>query len=152
MCYPGGRGASMAKEVMVYQANPLVEARRDFSLIEARIFYLGLRDVVPRLTEKVKIWGREKASSDFPTTVLSTKELVQMFGSHQYYSTLKGISKDLARKVVEIKEDVEDGEEGYSLCPVFHKLTYSKSKGLILKFSPEMIPFLLDLANRPFTT
>ena len=141
----------MAKEVMVYQANPLVEARRDFSLIEARIFYLGLRDVVPRLTEKLKIWGREKASSDFPTTVLSTKELVQMFGSHQYYSTLKGISKDLARKVVEIKEDVEDGEEGYSLCPVFHKLTYSKSKGLILKFSPEMIPFLLDLANRPFT-
>lgn len=140
----------MAKEVMVYQANPLVEARRDFSLIEARIFYLGLRDVVPRLTDKVKVWG-DKAYNDFPTTVIPTKELVQMFGSHQYYSTLKGISKDLAKKIVEIKEDVEDGEEGYSLCPVFHKLTYSKSKGLILKFSPEMIPFLLDLANRPFT-
>ena len=69
----------MAKEVMVYQANPLIEGRRDFSLIEARIFYLGLRDIVPKLTNKVKVWGKDKAYSDFPTTVLPMKELVQMF-------------------------------------------------------------------------
>jgi plasmid replication initiation protein len=137
----------MAKEVMVYQANPLIEGRRDFSLIEARIFYLGLRDVVPRLTNKVKAWG-DKTYSDFPTTVISANELVQMFGNPKYYSTLKEICKDLSKKSVEIKGE-EEGE--YFYRPVFTELHYSKSKGLTLEFSPKMIPYLLDLADKPFT-
>lgn len=137
----------MAKEVMVYQANPLVEGRRDFSLIEARIFYLGLRDIVPKLTNKVKVWG-DKAYTDFPTTVLTTKELVQMFGNCKYYHTLKDICRDLAKKVIEIKGE-EDGE--YSFCPVFKRLNFKQSTGLTLIFSQDMIPYLLDLADKPFT-
>ena len=138
----------MAKEPVVYQANPLVEGRRDFSLIEARIFYLGLRDIVPRLTEKVKVWGKEKASRDFPTTVISSNELVKLFGNHKYYSTLKDICKDLSKKSIEVKGE-EEGE--YFYRPVFAELHYSKSKGLTIEFSQKMIPYLLDLADKPFT-
>ena len=138
----------MAKEPVVYQANPLVEGRRDFSLIEARIFYLGLRDIVPRLTEKVKVWGKEKASRDFPTTVISSNELVKLFGNHKYYSTLKDICKDLSKKSIEVKGE-EEGE--YFFRPVFSELHYSKSKGLTIEFSTKMIPYLLDLADKPFT-
>ena len=138
----------MAKEPVVYQANPLVEGRRDFSLIEARIFYLGLRDIVPRLTEKVKVWGKEKASRDFPTTVISSNELVKLFGNHKYYSTLKDICKDLSKKSIEVKGE-EEGE--YFYRPVFAELHYSKSKGLTIEFSQKMIPYLLELADKPFT-
>lgn len=137
----------MAKEVVVYQANPLIEGRRDFSLIEARIFYLGLRELVPKLTDKKKVWGN-KVYDEFPTTVLSTKELVQMFGNNKYYHTLKDICRDLAKKVIELKGE-EEGE--YSFCPVFKKLTFKQSTGLTLIFSQDMIPYLLDLADKPFT-
>ena len=137
----------MAKEVVVYQANPLIEGRRDFSLIEARIFYLGLRELVPKLTNKKKVWG-DKVYDEFPTTVLSTKELVQMFGNNKYYHTLKDICRDLAKKVIELKGE-EEGE--YSFCPVFKKLTFKQSTGLTLIFSQDMVPYLLDLADKPFT-
>ena len=137
----------MAREPVIYQANPLIEGRRDFSLIEARIFYLGLRDIVPRLTNKVKVWG-DKAYTEFPTTTIPANELVQMFGNCKYYSTLKDICKDLSRKSIEIKGE-EEGE--YFYRPVFAELHYSKSKGLIIEFSQKMIPYLLDLADKPFT-
>ena len=137
----------MAKEPIVYQANPLVEGRRDFTLIEARIFYLGLRDIVPRLTNKVKAWGN-KAYNEFPVTVISSNELVKLFGNHKYYSTLKDICKDLSKKAIEVKGE-EEGE--YFFRPVFSELHYSKSKGLTIEFSPKMIPYLLDLADKPFT-
>jgi plasmid replication initiation protein len=34
---------------------------------------------------------------------------------------------------------------------VFAELHYSKSKGLTIEFSQKMIPYLLDLADKPFT-
>ena len=137
----------MAKEPIVYQANPLVEGRRDFTLIEARIFYLGLRDIVPRLTNKVKAWGN-KAYNEFPVTVISSNELVKLFGNHKYYSTLKDICKDLSKKAIEVKGE-EEGE--YFFRPVFSELHYQKNKGLTIEFSIKMIPYLLDLADKPFT-
>ena len=137
----------MAKEVMVYQANPLIEGRRDFSLTEARLFYIGLREVVPRLTNKVKVWG-DKAYKDFPTTVIPANELVQMFGNKKYYSTLEEICDKLIKKSVKIKR--ADGK-GYSNYTVFAELSYNVDEGLRLEFSPKMIPFLLDLADKPFT-
>ena len=137
----------MSKEVVVYQANPLIEGRREFSLIEARIFYLGLRDIVPRLTDKVKIWG-DKTYKEFPTTNISASELVQMFGNCKYYSTLKDICRDLSKKSIEVKGE-EEGE--YFYRPLFTELHYSKSNGLTIEFSPKMVPYLLDLADKPFT-
>ena len=135
------------KEVMVYQANPLVEGRRDFSLIETRLFYLGLKDLKPQLTKKDVPWNA-MSIRDFPTTIIPTKELIKQFGNDKYYSTLKDICRGLVKKTVEIER--EDGK-GFSERPVFLDLSYTVDEGLRLIFSPFMIPYLLELADKPFT-
>ena len=135
------------KSVMVYQANPLVEGRRDFSLMETRLFYLGLKDLKPQLTNKNVPWNA-MSIRDFPTTIIPTKELINQFGNDKYYSTLKDICRGLAKKVVEIEN--EDGK-GFSERPVFLDLTYKSEEGLRLVFSPFMIPYLLELADKQYT-
>ena len=135
------------KEVMVYQANPLVEGRRDFSLIETRLFYLGLKDLKPQLTNKNVPWNA-MSIRDFPTTVIPTRELIKQFGNDKYYNTLKDICRGLAKKSVEIER--EDGK-GFSERPVFLDLTYTAEEGLRLVFSPFMVPYLLELADKSFT-
>ena len=80
----------MAKEMIVYQANPLIEGRRDFSLIEMRLFYIGLKGIVPKLTEKDVAW-RSSVMRDFPTVIIKPKELVELFGNDKYYHTLRDI-------------------------------------------------------------
>jgi plasmid replication initiation protein len=137
----------MAKEVMVYQANPLIEGRREFSLIESRIFYLGLKDVVPRLTAKNKPW-QDVSIRDFPTTHLTPKELIDLFGNDKYYSTLEEICDRLGEKKIKIKRE---GKKGYDVYPVFARLSYIQGEGLTLVYNPYMTPFLLDLRNTPFT-
>ena len=136
----------MSKETIVYQSNPLVEGRRDFSLIETRLFYIGLRDIAPKLTSKNTPW--QGGHKDFPHTFIPAQDLVEIFGNKKYYSTLKDICRDFAKKTVEIK-GVEDGD--YEIYPVFAELSYKKSKGLTLEFNSKMAPWLLELADKPFT-
>ena len=137
----------MAKEMIVYQANPLIEGRRDFSLIEMRLFYIGLKGIVPKLTEKDVAW-RSSVMRDFPTVIIKPKELVELFGNDKYYHTLRDICRDFAKKTVEIKNANDDE---YSIYPVFAELNYKNGQGLRLEFNPKMIPWLLDLADKPFT-
>ena len=136
----------MSKETIVYQSNPLVESRRDFSLIETRLFYIGLRDIAPKLTSINTPW--QGGHKDFPHTFIPAQDLVEIFGNKKYYSTLKDICRDFAKKTVEIK-GVEDGD--YEIYPVFAELSYKKSKGLTLEFNSKMAPWLLELADKPFT-
>ncbi len=136
----------MAKEPIVYQSNPLVECRRDFSLIETRLFYIGLRDLVPRLTEKDTPW--KNSYRDFPVTVIPPKDIIDLFGNDKYYATLHDICRDFAKKTVEIHSAKDNGYEVY---PVFAMLKYDSVEGLTLAFNPFMVPWLLDLANKPFT-
>lgn len=137
----------MPKEVIVYQANPLIEGRREFSLIESRLFYLGLRDVVPKLTDRGTPWGN-KTGGEFPVTVIPAKELVSLFGNDKYYNTLQGICENMAEKTVKIKRTEK---KGFSVYPVFAELTYTVDEGLRLEFNSKMKPWLLDLADKPFT-
>ena len=137
----------MAKEMMVYQANPLIEGRRDFSLIETRLFYIGLRGIVPKLTAKDVAWG-SSAMQDFPTVAIPAKELIQLFGNRKYYSTLEEICDKMAKKTVKIKHV---GKEKFDIYTVFSRLSYDSDEGLILEFNPKMKPWLLELADKPFT-
>ena len=137
----------MAKEMIVYQANPLIEGRRDFSLIETRLFYIGLRGIVPKLTEKDVAW-RSSAMQDFPTVVIPAKEMIQLFGNRKYYSTLEEICDKMAKKTVKIKHV---GKEKFDIYTVFSRLSYDSDEGLILEFNPKMKPWLLELADKPFT-
>ena len=137
----------MAKEVVVYQANPLIEGRREFSLIEIRLFYLGLKDLLPRLTEKDVPW-RGNRYKEFPTTIVKPSELIELFGSDSYYSTLEDICYKLAEKTIKIRDT---DKKGFTVYPVFAELSYKPTEGLRLEFNPKMTPWLLDLAKKPFT-
>jgi plasmid replication initiation protein len=134
----------MAKEPIVFQANPIIESRRNFDITETRIFYLGLRDVVPRLTDK----PFDGSMSDFPTTHIEPQKLIELFGNHRFYTTLSDICDKLAEKTVKIKRA---DDKGFSVYPVFLKLEYVQGDGLTLVFNPYMKPFLLDLKDKPFT-
>lgn len=134
------------KSVMVYQANPLIEGRRDFSLREMRLFYIGLKDLKPQLTKKNIPW-ENMTYRDFPVTVIPPKDLIEMFGNDTYYSALYDVCESLAKKTVEVKN--EFGR--FDWFTVFSRLSYRPEEGLILKFNPDMIPWLLELADRTFT-
>lgn len=134
------------KSVMVYQANPLIEARRDFSTMEMRLFYIGLKDLKPQLTNKNIPW-ENMTYRDFPVTVIPPKDLIEMFGNRKYYSALYDVCESLAKKTVEAKN--EFGR--FDWFTVFSRLSYRPEEGLILKFNPDMIPWLLELADRTFT-
>lgn len=142
------RGIRMAKEPMVYQANPLIEGRREFSLIETRLFYLGLKGVVPRLTNKDTVWTARGTYDDFPTVTIPTNELIALFGNTKYYSTLEEICDKMAKKTVKVKTV---GKEKFDIYTVFSRLTYDSSEGLTIRFNPDMKPWLLELADKPFT-
>lgn len=125
------------KKEMVFQANPLVEGRRDFSLIETRIFYLGLLGVRPRLKEDYK--------TDLVSQVIHKKELVNLFGNDKYYNTLKHVCKTLSQKTIAVEWEGE-----FSYYPVFAELSY-KSDGLHIEFNQKMRPWLLDLFDKQYT-
>ena len=52
--------------------NPLLEAQRKFSVIENRLFYLGLQDINPHLTENDKFYDKQ-----FPDTHINTAKKEQ---------------------------------------------------------------------------
>ena len=142
----------MAKKEVVYQANPLIEGRREFDVMETRLFYLGLKGVVPKLTNKDTVWtAREGFSDEFPMTIIPTNELIGLFGSDKYYSTLEDICDKLAKKTVKAKTIDKDGNKSFSVYPVFAELHYDSKAGLKIEFNSKMKPWLLDLADKPFT-
>ena len=126
------------QNVVVYQANPLVEGRRDFSLIESRLFYLGLRELTPKLTKKEGI-----GQTEFLETVIPTKEIIELFRNDKYYNTLHGICLDMAKKTVDIKN--VDG--GFDVVPLFSRLAFRPGAGLVLEFNHHMKPYLLELLD-----
>ena len=132
---------------LVVQSNPLIQSRRDFTVLESRIFYIGLRDLKPRLTDKEKPWitGNYK---EFPITTIPANELVKLFGNKWYYSTIRDVCRNFAKRTIEIKSTNESDFEVY---PVFAMLKFSAEKGLTLAFNPFMIPWLLDLADKAYT-
>ena len=61
---------------------------------------------------------------DFPTTIISTKDLIDLFGNKKYYSTLKDICRGLVKKSVEIESE---DEKGFSFMGFFFNSPIGKS-------------------------
>ena len=50
--------------------NPLVEAQRNFNVMETRLFYLGLQDVNPHISEKDKFYDKNLLHIYFSKTIV----------------------------------------------------------------------------------
>ena len=120
---------------MTYQLNPLVNAQKNFNVMETRLFYLGLQDINPHLTNKDKYFDEE-----FPDTLITPAQLKEIFGHGQYLKEVKKACRKLIGTSIEINY-----EDGFDLFTVFQHLKYKEKIGLHIKFNEDMRPFILDI-------
>lgn len=123
------------KDLMTYQLNPLINAKKQFNVIETRIFYLGLKDINPHITEKDVYFDTE-----FPDTYITPSELKNIFGNGFYLPEIKKACRKMIGTSIEIEY-----EDGIDLYTVFQHIKYREGKGLFLKFNEDMRPFILDI-------
>ena len=120
----------------VYQANPMIQARKGFDLLGMRIFFLGLRGLNPHLSGKDKYFDEK-----FERLHIPTSELVKLFGNTKYLAELKPACEKLFDAIVEL--NYADG--GFKLMHMFDELEYRPRDGLYIQFSYKMRPYILDL-------
>lgn len=118
-----------------YQLNPLIEAQKGFDVMETRLFYLGLQDINPHLTENDKFYDEQ-----FPDTVITPSELIKIFGHGQYIKEVDKAANRLIGRYVHIRF-----EDGFDYYTIFQHIRYRENKGLFIKFSEDMRPFILDI-------
>lgn len=129
-----------SKNKAVYQLNPLIEARKGFDIMESRLFYLGLQDINPHLTEKDVYFDES-----FHDTIIPPYKLKEIFGrgqylSGQYLAEVDKAADRLIGRYISVKY-----EDGWGKYTIFQHIEYKEGKGLILHFNEDMRPFLLDI-------
>ena len=120
---------------VTYQLNPLIEAQKTFSAMETRLFYLGLQDINPHISDKDKYYDEQ-----FPDTIITPSELTKIFGHTQYLTEIDKATDNLIGRYIAIR--YEDGFEKYT---IFQHIKYKSEKGLFIKFNEDMRPFILDI-------
>lgn len=130
-------------DIVVYQANPLVEGVKYNNLEENRLFLACLQKIVPHLPNS-KYFDEE-----FKEIVIPAEELIELFGNDVYYDRLKEISEKMLSKCIFIEDKKSKRFEGYT---VFSHIKFNpKEGGLRFKFNEDMIPWLLELYKIGYT-
>ena len=62
----------------IYQSKPLIEACKQFDLNEGRLFYLGLMELKPQLSEN-------NIQAEFEKIVIPTADVIKLFGGNAPY-------------------------------------------------------------------
>ena len=120
----------------VYQANPLIQARKNFNVIQSRLFYIGLMSINPHLSAKDKFYD-----TSFPHTFIPPKTVANLMGNDKYLSDLKKECAELFDSHITL--DTKNG--GWKLMHIFDVMEYENNEGLHIKFDEKMKPFILDL-------
>ena len=122
-------------KTLLYQLNPLVDAQKNFDVMESRLFYLGLQGINPHISENDKYFD-----TVFPDTVITPDELRKIFGHPQYLKEVNKATDGLIGRYIEIRYG-----NSFEKYTIFSHIKYIDGKGLMIKFSEEMKPFILDL-------
>lgn len=125
---------------MVYQANPLVEAKRDMDTTAMRLYYLALRSINPHLSEKDKFYDHE-----LPVLHLTPLQVEQIFGNWGYLDKIKKACNTLIEAHIEVES--KDGRN-FDVVSVFDKIEYREKSGLRIRFNQSMKPYILDLVQQ----
>ena len=136
-------GAVSILEKSVIQANPLVRARKKMNLTELRLFILGLQDI------KSHIKDENFYDVDFHTTVITHKELVDLFGNTNN-GNIENLKKQVEKAYTStIKLSYKDG--GFGFRHIYKKMDYLPQEGLVIQFDDEIKPYILEVINQPYT-
>ena len=91
-----------------YQANPLIEARKTYTTNEAKLFYMALTQIRPRLQE-------EMGEVEFTDIIIPNDVIIKLFGDNNwYYTELKQLAMSAAQKTVQIARG-----KTFRIYPVF---------------------------------
>lgn len=128
-----------------YQSNPIVQARRNYNLIEHQLFRLAIADLNPKLKKS------QYYNEQFPTFHLSTAEVIKIFqgengNSHSIYEKLLISARNMAKSNIEI-----GNAKAFKIFPVFDTIEFSVKEGLTVIFHRNMKPFLLDFDKGNYT-
>ena len=130
----------------VYQANPLLQSKKDYGILEHRLLRLAIADVRPHLKNSMYF------DNDFKTFHLSSKELLEYFkdgaggDSHSLYDKLVKSCQSMGKKTVELKIN-----KGVKVIPVFEYIEFTAQDGLYIKFNRAMMPYLIELEGGNYT-
>lgn len=126
----------------IYQARPLIEACKQFDLNEGRLFYLGLLELKPQLSE-----GNGQA--EFEKIVIPTADVIKLFGGNaSYYTKLRPIARKLRGRGITVRE----GDESFHDISIFRNMQFDKKLGgLVIHFNEDMRPYILELQGKPYT-
>ena len=128
---------------LVYQGNPLIQARKDFTTIGTRLFIIGLMTLNPHLSKKDKFFDKE-----FAEYVISPSELAKLFGNNYYLNDLQ----TECDKLFDAKITLNYTDGDFDLMHVFDVMKYKSKSGLHIQFDPKMKPYLLELVEGGYTT
>lgn len=135
----------------VYQSNPLVQASKNMTIQELRVFTLGLLELHPFLGDN---GFSDEVGEHFPERYIDTADVIKVFGGHkQYYAELRKITEKLATRKIHVKTGISpQGLDEYDDIPMFELLRFKPSKGgLMVQFNIRMKPFIYDLADKAYT-
>lgn len=127
----------------VVQANPLIEARKVMNVTEMRLFILGLQDIRPHIKDDTV------HDVDFHETVIPYTELTKLFGTEYNgnITNLKSQVKKASRCVIELSSS----NGGFGFAAIYRIIKYEPNEGLIIHFSDEMKPYILEIVNQAYT-
>ena len=136
----------MQKEILerdVYQANPLIRAKKEMNLTEMRLFALGLQDITPHIKNDVI------HDLEFHETKITYNELKELFGT-DHNGNITNLKKQVEKAYdAKIKLSYQDG--GFGFRHIYKKMDYIPQEGLIILFDDEIKEYILNIANQQFT-
>lgn len=132
------------ENAITFQANSIIEACRNLTLLEARLFYLSLIYVRPQLKEG---YGQE----GFVEELIPSSEVIKIFSDSHCYNKLKKVSESLQSKLLYLKNS-DNPDDGFCRINIFNKMQFdSKIGGLLVEFNEKMRPYLLYLYDKAYT-
>ena len=136
-------GALAILDKDVIQANPLIRAKKEMNITEMRLFVLGLQDVKPHIKDDYV------HDVDFPETKISYRELMDLFGTESN-GNITNLKKQVER-AYDDKIELSYADGGFGFRHIYEKMDYKPEEGLIIQFSNEMKPYILELVNQAYT-
>lgn len=137
-------------EKSIVQSNPLIEARKEMTLAEMRLFCIGLLDLMPVLRDDIDkgLPDNEEDYPDFPKTLIPPSDLEKLMRNRGSVAHLRrSIKKAFAGSI-----EIRDGKGSFWLRHIYEEMYYEKEEGLYIQFHRKMRPYLIDLIKGQFTS
>lgn len=131
-------------ELLIAAGNPLLEARKEYTMIQQKLLYIAISQINYPLFSKER-----EFDINFYDVILSKRDVIHLLGNKDksLYRELEKICDDLFSKVITIED--KNADTYVTKVNVFSRFTIDKKQGCLkINFNPYMKPYLLELKQR----